>query len=76
MDRPTKYIEDALERVASLLDKHKNGGWCQCGHFESCESCNSYSMLNKFRNDLDVALYGDKPKTTLEDYGRSITITL
>ncbi len=64
-------MRDKLEKI---FDKY-NSAHCMCGTFEFCEVCLPNSARNNLLTDIDELLHGPKPKPTVADYGKSITIS-
>jgi len=50
-------------------------GNCLCGRGEWCEIFDSTSQYNRLRKRIKEIIHGPEAKPTLDDYGRSLTIS-
>lgn len=62
-----------LSAIDALIQKDRG---CLCGTFERCEVCNSHSYFNRLRDEIYEVIHGPRPKPAIEDYGRTISISM
>ena len=65
-------MDELLEKIKELLDK--NCG-CMCAWYERCELCDPNSAYNRLREKIREVAFGPLPQVTLNDYGKTITIS-